>query len=278
MRKAFTLLELVVAIAILAIVFLFAGTIFKVSINAYRVAVANVEIMQKLRAITDQLNRDFEGLQKDGYLILLCDERNRREFENSVAENYRADRIYYFSTGDFQSWFDPDTRSDIARVYFGHDKISLDNIEKVFVSEWKLARSIVLLTPGNPSPPGDCRDVSFAECKVDLISALENPNDVLINNVVEIDIENNTDDVRHLMCQNAGQMQIEWTDGTITNDELQWNGNPGPTKPTERWGPDNPDNWPKAIKFTFRLYDSKGIINEDGRAGRLFTHIVYLGE
>ncbi len=273
MRKAFTLLELVVAIALLAIVFLFAGTIFKVSINAYRVAVANVEIMQKLRAITDQLNRDFEGLQKDGYLILHFEQLNRQEFDNSDKDNFRADRIYYFSTGDFQSWFDPDIRSNIARVYFGHDHTSLANSGEL-VCEWKLARYIVLLTPDISNPPDDCCDVSFAECKIDL-SALEDPNNVLINNVVEIDIED-VNDVRHLMCQNAGQMQIEWTDGTITNSELQWNGNPGPTKPTERWGPDNPDNWPKAIKFTFRLYDSKGIINEDGRVGRLFTHIVYL--
>jgi type II secretory pathway pseudopilin PulG len=32
--------------------------------------------------------------------------------------------------------------------------------------------------------------------------------------------------------------------------------------------------FPKAIKFTFRIYDSKGIIKN----GRLFTHIVYLGD
>jgi hypothetical protein len=36
--------------------------------------------------------------------------------------------------------------------------------------------------------------------------------------------------------------------------------------------------YPKAIKFTFTLYDSKGIIKEGGRAGRIFTHIVYLRE
>jgi hypothetical protein len=35
--------------------------------------------------------------------------------------------------------------------------------------------------------------------------------------------------------------------------------------------------YPKALKFTFRLYDSKGIIERDGEKGREFTHIVYLG-
>ncbi|MBA7692001.1 hypothetical protein ES703_100557 [subsurface metagenome] len=35
-----------------------------------------------------------------------------------------------------------------------------------------------------------------------------------------------------------------------------------------------PDFYPKALKFTFRLYDSKGIIEK----GRRFTHIVYIGD
>jgi hypothetical protein len=34
------------------------------------------------------------------------------------------------------------------------------------------------------------------------------------------------------------------------------------------------DFYPKALKFTFTLYDSKGIIED----GRVFTHIVYLGD
>jgi len=35
----------------------------------------------------------------------------------------------------------------------------------------------------------------------------------------------------------------------------------------------SPDFYPEALKFTFRLYDSKGVIEN----GREFTHIVYLG-
>ena len=31
---------------------------------------------------------------------------------------------------------------------------------------------------------------------------------------------------------------------------------------------------PSALKFTFKLYDSKGIIKN----GKIFTHIVYLGD
>jgi hypothetical protein len=56
--------------------------------------------------------------------------------------------------------------------------------------------------------------------------------------------------------------------------------NPPKNKKFNEWRPENSEviGWPKelypiAFKFTFTLYDSKGIIKE----GRTFTHIVYLG-
>jgi len=58
-----------VAMGILVIILSFAGIIFRVSINSHRTAAANAEIMQKLRAITSQLNADFKGLNKDGEIF-----------------------------------------------------------------------------------------------------------------------------------------------------------------------------------------------------------------
>ena len=96
MKKAFTLIELVVAVAILAMVLSFAGVIFKVSIGAYRTATANTEIMQKLRAITDQLNADFKGIRKDAPLLIW--------FRQDPDEpNQRYDQSMFFADGDFQS-------------------------------------------------------------------------------------------------------------------------------------------------------------------------------
>jgi len=96
MKRAFTLIELVVAVAILAMVLSVAGVIFKVSIESYRTSIANAEIMQKLRAITDQLNSDFKDIRKDAPLLIW--------FQQDPANpRQRYDQIMFFSDGDFQS-------------------------------------------------------------------------------------------------------------------------------------------------------------------------------
>ncbi|HEW78347.1 MAG TPA: prepilin-type N-terminal cleavage/methylation domain-containing protein [Phycisphaerales bacterium] len=297
-NKAFTLIELVVAVALFAMVISFSSVIFKVSIEAYRTSSANAEIMQKLRAITDQLNRDFKGLQKDGYLMLYSEFVSKYEFKDSPSQEYfEAARIYYFTTGDFQSWFDPGIRSNIARVYFGHDSISLDpfNPNPIPISQWNLARDVELITPGiaPPTPPPfvDYNDISYAKRKADLKETRTNANN-LLSSGIPIDIQNDPNSVRSLMCQNVGEIKIEWTDGTkyLLDNSLNWfglvSGNSnygniievrGKAPPTYRasWTPAIPKKyWPKALKFTFTLYDSKGILEK----GRTFTHIVYLGD
>jgi len=119
-KQAFTLIELMAAIGILAMVLSFAGVIFKVSIGCQRMAIANAEIMQKLRAITDQLNADFEALRKDGEIFLVwvakapagADPRDPSAYE-------RLDRIMFFVNGDFQSYgSNPMLRGNVARISY----------------------------------------------------------------------------------------------------------------------------------------------------------------
>jgi len=95
MKKGFTLIELVVAIGILAMMLGFTSIIFKVSIKGSRVVGANAEIMQKLRAVTDQLDRDLRGLDKTTPLLIW--------FEKDPNNDDRFDQIMFFATGDFQS-------------------------------------------------------------------------------------------------------------------------------------------------------------------------------
>jgi len=95
MKKGFTLIELAVAVSLLAMVLAFAGAIFNVSIDTHRTAGANAEIVQKVRAITDQLNTDFQGLRKDAPLLIW--------FQRDLTTGTRYDQIMFFASGDFQS-------------------------------------------------------------------------------------------------------------------------------------------------------------------------------
>jgi len=298
-RSGFTLIELTVAVGLLAMVLVFANRIFKISIETHRIAIANAEVMQKMRAITDQLNADFKGLRKDGYLVLYCQlSPARREYQNFMPKPFQMDRLYYFTTGDFQSWFAPDIRSNIAGVYFGHDHFSLYLNDRV-ASEWNLARDVELITAGESSLPIDCNNMSFAWRKANVSVTLDKARK-LLSSPVEIDTrypDQSGSKIESLMCQNVGEIIIEWTDGTkYPDNSLAWFGlynqrksiNPvypynliehkpgGLETYRAEWTPTPRIRkyWPKAIRFTFTLYDSNGV----KRKGRTFTHIVYLGD
>jgi type II secretory pathway pseudopilin PulG len=272
MKKAFTIIELVVAVGVFALMLSFVGVLFNANIEAHRTASANAEIMQNLRAITDQLDKDFSEICKDGYLLL------RSGVSSGVSGAFHADRLYYFCTGDFQSWFDSNVRSNIARVYFGHDTISLGDVN-IPASQWRLARDVMLLTPGIPKEDDSYgSDFSFADFKDDESFVLGDAGN-LFNPVLDsipIDMEQDVNDARRLMCENVGEVLIEWTDGS--EDPC----NPGtiswvledPNSTNIDWRPTGVELWPRALKFTFMLYDSKGII----KGGRQFTHIVYLDD
>lgn len=121
-KKAFTLVELLVAIGLLALVISFAGVIFRVSINAYRTAMANTEIMQKLRAITEQLDTDFKGIRKDGEIFVIWAARpvpGAGYRDNDLDGYERFDRIMFFADGDFQSYrVNPMVRGNVARICY----------------------------------------------------------------------------------------------------------------------------------------------------------------
>ncbi|MHC4758204.1 MAG: PilW family protein [Planctomycetota bacterium] len=118
-QKGFTLIELVVAIAILGFIVSSMGIIFKISIETYRTALANAEIMQKFRAISTQLDNDFQNVQKDAPLIIW--------FQHD--ENGRYDKMMFFATGDFQStqrYFQPPaSTTDVPLAYQDEDYTSI---------------------------------------------------------------------------------------------------------------------------------------------------------
>jgi prepilin-type N-terminal cleavage/methylation domain-containing protein len=249
-KNGFTLVEVVTAIGILVVVVVFTGIIFRSSIESYRIAGANAEIIQNLQTITTQLDRDFSQIRRDGWLGIRVETNSRLDV--------RMDRIYYFTTGDFQSWFDAGLRSNIARIFFGHDSDSLNNTD-MLLKQCKLARDVLLITPGTTGL-ADCNNVSFVKFASEP-NAFEDM--TILNNSVLAGTDANN--IRQLMCENVGELKIEWTNSIDSSTKmLIW------FSSSEAWGPGG--DWPKAIKFTFTLYDSKGILKDGSR----FTHIVYL--
>lgn len=119
-KKGFTIIELVVAIGVLALMASFSGVIFKMSIESHRVAGAHAEIMQKLRAITDQLNADFKGLRKDGEIFAAWAAAPGDPNVNDPERPVRFDRIMFFANGDFQTYHqrDGDIRGNVARISY----------------------------------------------------------------------------------------------------------------------------------------------------------------
>jgi hypothetical protein len=259
----------VTAIGILVVVVVFTGIIFRSSIESYRIAGANAEIIQNLQTITTQLDRDFAEIRKDGLLAVRMVQKSNRSVTQADKDKHITvppvwmGRIYYFTTGDFQSQNEIGNleRSNIARIFFGHDTDSLSDANYIPLNQCKLARDVLLLTPEATKMLADCNNISF-------VQFVSDPNafgdmTILYNSVLAGTNQNN---IRQLMCENVGELKIEWMNGIDSSTKtLIWSSNGG------TWGP--ADIWPKALKFTFTLYDSKGIL----KGGSRFTHIVYLG-
>lgn len=259
-KNGFTLTELLVAVGLLASILTASTIIFHYSIEAQRTAMATAEVMRSLRAITDQLNLNLEGLQKNGYLMLYSDTNQR-------------DAIYFFSIGDFQSTVDDTIRSNIARIYFGPARGRVNDL----LIEAKL------LTPGKPGNINDdYTDVNFVDCQFDIVNKFEDPN-IIVSTVGRPIFDSND-----LLAQRVSNMKIEWTydsnEWVAPKKKIEWYGLKNPKNDLNyeistgslykaRWSPYNQPKWPKALKFEFTLYDSRGIL----KGGRTFEHIVYIG-
>jgi len=169
MRKAFTLIEMVVSLGILALILSFAGVIFRVSIESQRLAMANAEIMQKYRTITEQLDADLGGLCQDGeiFIIWSAARKDPQSTSNDPAAFERFDRIMFFTSGDFQGYGPGQTvRGNVARVCYTLARgPSANPAEPNRPPAQKperrmLARTQHILTPPSRAKPGTPLDTS----------------------------------------------------------------------------------------------------------------------
>jgi len=341
--RGFTLIELVVSIGILALVMSFAGIIFRVSIDSQRFSIANAEIMQKLRAITTQLNTDFRGLRKDGEIFIVWVAKQRPNTSSDDPNAYeRFDRIVFFADGDFQSYkANPIIHGNVARISYMLAKSG--GITPPLQSQEKriLARTQHIMT-ADPNLPAffdpnsftveqwdrwnnwyeydilslDDWKFSFTPIqKIDMLSVISG---IGVTKDVEEDMRigavvnpADPDSIHMLLCEGVGEFKVQgwyqaqqrWVpevdpdgDGDLTDTDFviaETGGGLDPelvpvirypyvgigirniNYPSEYLDEAHFSSIPglgRALKFTFTLYDSKGVIKN----GRTFTHIVYL--
>lgn len=265
MKKGFTITELLVAVGLLAVVLAAAGIVFRYSIDAQRTASATAEIMRTLRAITDQLNADFTGIQKDAPMVI--------RFEGDPNDSNKADSVVFFATGDFQTtnlYGGQTIRGNVARIYYGQAEEPDPNSADSVIRRIKvLARRQVILAPSESTTlnPNEYEPNSLSQ-QVNFY--LNEPSDVNELWLRRPNVDpNDENDIPMYFAKGVDDFSIMFCDhNDINTGAINWQTLPnGSCK-------EYFISYPDLIKFTFTLYDSKGILKN----GRRFEHIVYIGK
>jgi prepilin-type N-terminal cleavage/methylation domain-containing protein len=273
MRKAFTLIELVVALGVLAIILSFASVIFRVSIDAQRLAMANAEIMQKFRVITQQLDADFSGrLAMYGAALSAHD-----TIEDANGVPIRSDSIGFFACGDFQTtnqYGGQTIVGNVAAIYYGPPDPCFYNAyyvgppeprQRLLLRRQKIFAPEVTVAPSGPVPVQEYRDTSLSQWWADPALDVNDmatrpqipPTTVAAYQPLYL-AEGVGDFAIHYLPSDAdvGDLSTSWQRDVVGDPDEQ-----GQAESIQE---------PRALRFTFTLYDSRGIIAN----GRRFTHIV----
>ena len=276
MRRAFTLLEVVVAVGLLALMLLFSSAIFRVSIDSHRQAMANAEIMRNFRALTDQLNADFKGARtylngQVGYGFDDSDINGDGKIDTSEVKNVRSDVIAFFSVGDFQSTgqygssgSEKTIAGNAASIYYGLAKNSgIDPKKKILVRRQTIVTvdSGGALADASNDPLEEYYKTSVSQWRAD-------PPCTSCEWITLQDMDlNKKEDLATYMIKGIDDFKIQFlAEWHYASGNFVW-------RPVEEAEFEDYERIStRAIKFTFKLYDSKGIIEN----GRTFTHIVYL--
>ena len=124
--KAFTLIEILVALALVAIMLAISTVVFKKAVETQRVSSATAEISSKLNVITAQLKRDLDGIRKDSEIVIVW----RPGLAKENGELPRFDVMMFYTQGSFETFDSYDyadgnnvingtIKGNLARVTYG---------------------------------------------------------------------------------------------------------------------------------------------------------------
>ena len=136
MRRGFSIVELMVAVAVLLVVMFAASRIFSTTGRVTAIGMANSDVILEAAALERQLREDFERLSTDGVFAIHCNAvRNDVNLPTGpllnpmLPENaiIRSDQLVYFTTGvesiqtaSIGSGGTHSGQSTASRIYFGH--------------------------------------------------------------------------------------------------------------------------------------------------------------
>lgn len=349
-KKAFTIIELLVAMALLTMMVALSAVVFSTAVKAYRTANATAEIMARMRVLTEQLGMDLRGLRKEGQFVIVWQPAERVDSKGVIVPNeYIAlDRLFFFANVDAQTFNEQPTiggtpkriSSNLARICYtfnqntlltnllpdpqGHNRIFCRTQHLITgdadlwafpdTATWDASvfRVNDYLLEYQTVAMGDWWNLP-ANIRDDILSCIL---DVRVGGSSiqpsgpNIDLSNSKT-IHNLFSQGIGQFHVQiwrddlnrWfpeydpdTNGDFTDSDYPNDGTQIRTShniaPAElslagiineageidnfyyRFG--NTINtklsFSTALKFTFTIYDSKGIFPD----GKTFTHIVYL--
>ncbi len=163
---AFTIVELLVAVALLIVVFVIVGTILSQLRNTVGLAAAQNEIATEAAAIEKRLRQDFARITRDGFMVIRNIEVPTTDPVTGDPITVRSDDLLFFATGPWTSarLDSNDTQTfqaPVARLTIGHAAYdsagnvpsNWPNTPYVPAIEWRLTRHQLLLTPEATSGP-----------------------------------------------------------------------------------------------------------------------------
>jgi prepilin-type N-terminal cleavage/methylation domain-containing protein len=122
LRRGFTLMELIVAVAIMVLLISSIGLVFRSTSRSVGVSQSVMDMLSSTGAIQQQLEADVNNINRDGFLVIRSNTWN----DNGIAR--RCDQISFLANGSFQhrtgtstntSPFTDPTTSASALIWWG---------------------------------------------------------------------------------------------------------------------------------------------------------------
>ena len=256
LKIAFTLVELMVSIAILTAVILIVSTLLTNAQRAVGMSQDTIKADADARAIVDRLRADLAALTKEGFLAIYTDTNDRQH-------------LIFTAVGPYRSMTDPTIIANAARIDYGLTGSADKNI---------LWRRAILLNAANTATIAndDHEQTSLASYKtvdrsdidLELGEFTGTPTMTLPpNSLTEVY------DLWPYLARPCTNLKIDWTDGTIslTDNTITWYDADAPKAAWEDhsaadeeyanlageycalWTYEKKDNWPLALRITFTL-------------------------